>query len=578
MPDGDYRFRLLNDLPLAPTGEDYFAFGRIADDLAQVLHASRDRTPFVLAIDGRWGSGKSSLMRALSRRLEGPANRVVWFNAWSAGDAKALPALLLDVLRSLDRNAVRRAYRKATSNPLVTGIARLTALVGARFLGLDRLLGALFQQMAVDASARGEARKLVQRAVDDWLARTAIGGSRGMITIFVDDLDRCTPRTVADVCEAIKLYLEVPGIVFVLGSDLVELTRIADAAGGTGDPEHARRYLEKIIQVIYQVPVPEQSRARALLDGYAAESGTARLFSPLVRDLVTDRTLRNPRQVKRLINSFVLEYRLNAGRDEFGAEALMCAVLLQHLHPDFYRFMIERDDDVIGPFLAYRDAREQIRRGEANRPFVEGVLDRVGMPRPEDWSAAALLALLPQIDAEMPAGWPALARIDGFVSLLHSVGDADERLRFQRLLRNQPLSTAPVPPAESAVHVEVGLSGVRLLWLGPETGTGALPRSLMSRGAEVTLADGVKQAAGRLTGATHVVLNLPFDTVDELRELIERLRLAGFWGPVCVFTWAPLRRSLVTDSHLQVGLAATEAELVTWLVTEHPDELAGSLM
>ena len=42
---------------------------------------------------------------------------------------------------------------------------------------------------------------------------------RGCLVIFVDDLDRCLPEKAVEVLEAIKLFLDVPGCIFVLGID-----------------------------------------------------------------------------------------------------------------------------------------------------------------------------------------------------------------------------------------------------------------------------------------------------------------------------------------------------------------------
>ena len=49
-------------------------------------------------------------------------------------------------------------------------------------------------------------------------------GEGGRLIVFVDDLDRCLPEKAIEVLEAIKLFLEVPGAVFVLGMapDVVE--------------------------------------------------------------------------------------------------------------------------------------------------------------------------------------------------------------------------------------------------------------------------------------------------------------------------------------------------------------------
>jgi predicted KAP-like P-loop ATPase len=43
------------------------------------------KTPFTIAINGDWGSGKTSLMKTVGRKINSSAKAkcmVVWFNAW----------------------------------------------------------------------------------------------------------------------------------------------------------------------------------------------------------------------------------------------------------------------------------------------------------------------------------------------------------------------------------------------------------------------------------------------------------------------------------------------------------------
>ncbi len=84
------------------------------------------------------------------------------------------------------------------------------------------------------------------------------------LIIFIDDLDRCEPPKSADVIEAINVFLDSPGCVFVLGMD----SRAVIASIETkyekmftrlqhDSPDHAtlgRNFLEKIIQVPFAIP------------------------------------------------------------------------------------------------------------------------------------------------------------------------------------------------------------------------------------------------------------------------------------------------------------------------------------
>jgi len=67
------------------------------------------------------------------------------------------------------------------------------------------------------------------------------------LVVFVDDLDRCLPEKAIQVLEALKLFLDVKGCIFVLGLD----PEAIESAVRTRYQEEIkpREYLEKIIQV-----------------------------------------------------------------------------------------------------------------------------------------------------------------------------------------------------------------------------------------------------------------------------------------------------------------------------------------
>ena len=89
-------------------------------------------------------------------------------------------------------------------------------------------------------------------------------GENGRLIVFVDDLDRCLPEQAIEVLEAIKLFLEVEGTVFVLGMDkeVVELGIQAryGAMFHTGGMARAElpisgdAYLQKIVQIPFHLP------------------------------------------------------------------------------------------------------------------------------------------------------------------------------------------------------------------------------------------------------------------------------------------------------------------------------------
>ena len=80
----------------------------------------------------------------------------------------------------------------------------------------------------------------------------APGQPPGRLVVFVDDLDRCLPDKAISVLEALKLFLDVEGCVYVLALD-AEAIEGAVRRRYSGEIK-AREYLEKIVQVPFILP------------------------------------------------------------------------------------------------------------------------------------------------------------------------------------------------------------------------------------------------------------------------------------------------------------------------------------
>ena len=193
------------------------------------------------------------------------------------------------------------------------------------------------------------------------------------VIVLVDDLDRCLPNAVTATLEAIKLFLSVRKMVFVLAADQ-EMIREAIAAslGASSRSERfAQRYLEKIVQLPITLPRLAPADAEAYIglllagrkrpDDAALEALAAHVTNrrnsgsrPLLADLAqldwvpldSDLTLAvqlaqglradrlaNPRQIKRFLNAFGVRESIASSRGvNVPADVLVKMLLLEDQH------------------------------------------------------------------------------------------------------------------------------------------------------------------------------------------------------------------------------------------------------
>ena len=105
------------------------------------------------------------------------------------------------------------------------------------------------------------------------------------LVIFIDDLDRCVPHKVAEIVEAVSLFLagDYPNCIFVLGmephvvaaalevanSDLIK--RMDELGLGDRSAPMGWRFMEKIVQLPLVLPPPTPSGLRNYMNGLAPD-------------------------------------------------------------------------------------------------------------------------------------------------------------------------------------------------------------------------------------------------------------------------------------------------------------------
>lgn len=599
-------FALLGDEPVAYGEQDALGAATTAERLAALLLASRPSTPLILAVDGRWGMGKSSLMHLTDRRLRAEAEvRTVWYNAWTASGGDVLEGLIKSVLTGLDPNVLRRGLRRLRDSGPLGGALRALLTVAAGLLNAAGPVNELWDRMSADARARNEMRDVLRDLVTDWSERLPDGTGGRLLVVFVDDLDRCSEQTVLGVCEALKLYLDVPGLAFVIGCD-----RSALGPGrllGEMSPA-ASVFLEKIFQTSYPLPPPADQDVTAYVTACARAAGIDALLDDDLTRLLVERSGRNPRRIKRLVNGLVLEVTLNTAWRGLTARAVLRLLLLQYFYADFYRMMstprAAGERDTLTDFRDYRLLRGTVRHPpgeqqltEAERTRVADQLHYYDVP----FAAQTFLdpPLLQALERQLPDTFRVLASDHGFLSLLDELLELEEseevlaRLRYARPLRQPGDDPADDPGDDPAARGLLerdylarhapgrrpgawpgGYRGLRVLWVddNPEGVEADGARTLRGEGAEVRVAGDERAADLALADGPPDVLVSDIKRGENREagfDYVRRLRDAGtYTGPVVYFTseTSQARRDLAREVGA-LGVAVAWHELF-----EHLDQ------
>jgi predicted KAP-like P-loop ATPase len=78
---------MLND---QPTSIDLLGSRPFAESIARVIVTQTDPAPQVIAIDGEWGDGKTTVFGFLAEALDQRGFKVAWFNPWRFKDEETM--------------------------------------------------------------------------------------------------------------------------------------------------------------------------------------------------------------------------------------------------------------------------------------------------------------------------------------------------------------------------------------------------------------------------------------------------------------------------------------------------------
>ncbi|WP_294518856.1 P-loop NTPase fold protein [uncultured Pseudoflavonifractor sp.] len=331
------------DKPLSGRSEDIFDVEKYIKGLSSFILECD--TPMTVAVQGDWGSGKTSFMMLIREELEDKV-LPVWFNTWqfsqfNLGDR--LPLLLVSRLTaSLGLKGIQADSIKSSLRTLGSVLFRVGLSAASTVTGLD-VAGAAESAMNSEEEDVTEAISTLKARFQDCVKQALKEQKKDRVVIFVDDLDRLEPARAVELLEVLKLFLDCDKCVFLLAIDYAVVSQgIRQKYGESLGMDKGRSFFDKIIQVPFKMPVAHydiEKFVRAAMEQMRLPVADAAPYVALIRTSIGY----NPRGIKRLLNAFLLLQRIHSGEhlDQDHEKRLLFAVLcLQLSYEEVYNFVV----------------------------------------------------------------------------------------------------------------------------------------------------------------------------------------------------------------------------------------------
>jgi predicted KAP-like P-loop ATPase len=326
------------DRPLVDPSDDRLGYAAFAQALAEAIRSLDSPDGIVVGIYGAWGLGKTTALNFVERYLvpEGANEEnddelvVLRFNPWLFTGRLDLAAVYLLELQKVfqQRELATRRAREA--------LASLLKLAGAVPVpGSDA--GTVLAQM-VDPGVP-DIRKQREEV------RAALAEQPQRLVVVIDDMDRLTAQEIKELFSVIKSVADFPNTIYLLAfdKDVVAKALVPDK------PEDGMAYIEKIVQVPFELPLPEDATLQGLLVEQL-HSIVGEVHEDLLDDEDWGTSLRRcvmplidtPRDVVRLTNSLKVTY--GAVRDQVNVVDFILVEAARVFLPPLYEAIRTRPE------------------------------------------------------------------------------------------------------------------------------------------------------------------------------------------------------------------------------------------
>lgn len=228
----------------SPWGDDALQREGIASELTKLAATlARGEESATIALDGGYGTGKTFILERWVQELQDRGGVAVYYNAWE-NDCDDDP--LVSLIETLASDAKAKKWREATwgvLNAAVEGVVR-------KYTGVDAqkfrkvVAGGQTVGLLDAAATRRQSRQELKRLLTDLVEEPGV-------VVVIDELDRCRPTFATELMERVKHVLNVPGLVFVFGVNMVALRETVRARYGEVD---AHQYLLRMFAATLHMP------------------------------------------------------------------------------------------------------------------------------------------------------------------------------------------------------------------------------------------------------------------------------------------------------------------------------------
>ena len=333
-----------DDKPIALPEEDIFEFKALAQTIADSISKMTKPEGTVIAINGQWGSGKSSLINLVRHHLDNSSKtddlKIVDFKCWWFRGEEALTIAFFRELYSAmesSKKVTKRAISKLGAQLLIKASPPAGAMTNLFMPGA----GSVASKSMKFIAGLIEQDETVENLYEEIYDKLQEDSKRYLI--IIDDIDRLSPDEAMLIFRLVKSVGGLPNVMYLLAYD----RQLAEKIVTDRYPSEGPHYLEKIVQASFDLPAPSwitlEKEFLRRMDNVIEEREyrDGDYFRNLFAEIIAPE-IKTPRDLIRILNPLTVTWP--AVKGEVDITDFLCIETLRAKRPELYHALRSNKD------------------------------------------------------------------------------------------------------------------------------------------------------------------------------------------------------------------------------------------
>lgn len=334
-----------SDSPIKKIADDKLGLEALSESIAKCILTIPSPNGNVVAINGPWGAGKSSLVNLVIDDVKNLGNEnlrpiVIRFNSWLYRTEEGVINGFFQEFRSrLKATLEKKGIDIGSLVPLIEQIASVTSIIRPGLdLAFPSVVGAILEKAGGAVSSAIKENSDETKSVED-LRRNLSKELKDLdkhILIVIDDIDRLSPEEALAVFRLIKSVGRLENVIYLLAYDRDVAERMIKKIY----PSERKIYLEKIVQANFDLPELTNFSIISILEerfknifGTTVLENSEHIYNTINSIVIPE--IKTPRDIHRLANIISVIYP--SVRDHVNVADFIAIETFRLFRPNLYQ-------------------------------------------------------------------------------------------------------------------------------------------------------------------------------------------------------------------------------------------------